>query len=102
MIQRTVSDSIKLFQEGTRVKGAWGLGTVTRGAWGASENPRKFYVSVRWDNGVVSQRQLIEALTVDFSYSGIPIAWCPECEIDEMIFYSEDYICAMCRERLER
>jgi hypothetical protein len=28
--------------------------------------------------------------------------WCPECEEDEMIFYSGDYICAWCREHLEQ
>lgn len=34
-------------------------------------------------------------------YANVITNWCPNCEIDDMIFYSEDYICAWCREMLE-
>jgi hypothetical protein len=34
-------------------------------------------------------------------YSGVIEATCPNCDIEDMIFYSEDYICAWCREMLD-
>lgn len=36
------------------------------------------------------------------AYGSVIENWCPECEIDDMIFYGEDYICAWCREQLEK
>lgn len=34
-------------------------------------------------------------------YKGVIEAHCPNCDEPDMIFYSEDYICAWCREHLE-
>lgn len=86
---------------GLRVKGAWGLGTIHGRPKGAKQDP---YVMVYWDRGSASPQQKLSALTFadeEILYQGIPIADCPECGIEAMIFYEGDYICAWCREQLE-
>jgi hypothetical protein len=95
-------------KRGMRVKGAWGLGTCTSDARTVRKN--KYYgngvevvtlVDVRWDKtGHISTQQRADALEPAINDT-IVYAECPNCEIEEMIFYYEDYICAWCREKLE-
>lgn len=96
----------KEFRHGCRVKGAWGYGTaygpvravVKAGAF-SYEN--RYFVRVKWDKGIVSADQLLSALTLaKHGDDGLALVMCPECD-DEMIFYIGDYICALCRERME-
>lgn len=61
-------------------------------------------VSLVWTElGIQTQIQRIKNVQAwdSSGYPGIPVQDCPNCEIDEMIFYEGDYICAWCREMLE-
>jgi hypothetical protein len=88
---------------GLRVKGAWGFGTI-KSLVVPGTGRSDWYVSVKWDVGTYSNYQRLNALTLELEadrYAGIVIAECPECEEPDSIFYSGDYICAWCREKLE-
>jgi hypothetical protein len=69
--------------------------------------------TVRWDHGAT--RVVTSSFIAQHDFMGtMPVRgilgymswnvienWCPNCEEEDMIFYSEDYICAWCREHLE-
>lgn len=48
-----------------------------------------------------AQANIKRGLSLHERFGDVIQKWCPNCEIDEMIFYSEDYICAWCREMIE-
>ena len=56
-----------------------------------------------WSERLISlaQKRIRETGSAGHTHSDVIEKWCPNCEIDDMIFYSEDYICAWCREMLE-
>lgn len=112
--------------KGTRVfSNMWGSGTVeaivykhylTSSGWTSSgSNPQLDYIAV-WHDSEYVRRTIgrehggyciyriphhLFLSEVDSVWADIPTAHCPQCEIEEMIFYEGDYICAWCREKLE-
>lgn len=112
-------DEFQTLKEGDRVVTVWGYGTVRNfhfhpkppygngskrcvWIWHDDENVRK---STGYTHaGYVGY--LCTGRGIDFADAKgipnyIPTATCPGCEIEEMIFYEGDYICAWCREVFE-